>query len=689
MDHPKGTRFYQPAGARLADFGQIRLGGEVGRPAKFLHLSDTPSKRWFSFSHRTRNNLQEYADHVLDMMELHWDMSPASVILSITGGAQDFQLSPMLQSAFSHGLARAAHATNAWVISGGTDSGVMKLVGQALAEYNSQVNCLGIATWGSVHGRQHMKGCNDQDQTIVLERKTPNSSTGVNLERNHTHFLLVDNGKEAINDPSTWGGEIAFRFALEAKYCQKKRVPRVLIVVQGGPKTLESVYEAVRVGSPVVLVADAGGVSTMLHHFLQVARDDRSPDFGRGKVPEEFADKYTDEMSQKYLTEIAHTDRNNRGALITSFALGGVEGASGELDLHILNAIISDTSHIKNEARLRLAVEWNRVDFVERVLVKASDAANIGDVMRHALQVAIELRRVEIIKVLLRHAASLGERVVIKVDFLSLYDPMKRGAPRIFTQSKPLREALAQDEAIRQVGNPTTVEGYKNAIGPFLKEYCPDIEERLDKLCQAAQLQRRRELSAPKRDRSVSGVPDSLDNGFDNSTNRATLSFSDLLLWAVLVRDKELAEVFWDNQKNGRKGDPIRMALLAAQTSKRCAESVQVEREEYEKNAEIFEGWACELLRRCESEEDAMAILLRPHDNWPHTILRTAMRGHPDGSKKFIGETFVQRLVDKQWRGSTFYSSWELPEPKPNAIQILANCMWPGGVIKMQKTERW
>ena len=35
-------------------------------------------------------------------------MPPASVILSITGGAQDFQISPMLQAAFSHGIATAA-----------------------------------------------------------------------------------------------------------------------------------------------------------------------------------------------------------------------------------------------------------------------------------------------------------------------------------------------------------------------------------------------------------------------------------------------------------------------------------------------------------------------------------------------------------------------------------------------------
>jgi len=47
---------------------------------------------------------------VLDLMEKHWDMSPASVLISITGGAQDFVLPPRLNKAFRHGLAKAAQA---------------------------------------------------------------------------------------------------------------------------------------------------------------------------------------------------------------------------------------------------------------------------------------------------------------------------------------------------------------------------------------------------------------------------------------------------------------------------------------------------------------------------------------------------------------------------------------------------
>ena len=178
-------------------------------------------------------------------------MSPASVIISITGGAGDFTLSPMLQTAFFHGLAKAAHATNAWVITGGTDVGVMAMTGLALAEFGAKVNCIGIATWGVINNRHLLEGTRSLDSVVTVERTSKSDHMGANLDRNHTHFLLVDNSKTA---PEAFGGEIAFRFALEAMYCEKKRVPRVLIVMQGGPKTLESVYEAVNKKCPVVLV---------------------------------------------------------------------------------------------------------------------------------------------------------------------------------------------------------------------------------------------------------------------------------------------------------------------------------------------------------------------------------------------------------------------------------------------------
>ena len=127
------------------------------------------------------------------MMQKHWKVSCASVVISITGGAQDFTLPPRLHQTFQHGLAKAAKATNAWIVTGGTDSGVMQLVGTALAEYDAHVACVGIVTWGVVLGREGLEGSAGELREVTRDK--PNSVEGANLEPNHTHYLMVDTGK--------------------------------------------------------------------------------------------------------------------------------------------------------------------------------------------------------------------------------------------------------------------------------------------------------------------------------------------------------------------------------------------------------------------------------------------------------------------------------------------------------------
>lgn len=102
---------------------------------------------------------------------------------------------------------------------GGTNTGVMKHVGEALqgsstfginnnAEITRNVNCIGIATWGIVNDRKRLT--NTKGKTVDYHMTSSFEMTGACLDNNHTHFLLVDSG--LIN---RYGGEIAFRGALE------------------------------------------------------------------------------------------------------------------------------------------------------------------------------------------------------------------------------------------------------------------------------------------------------------------------------------------------------------------------------------------------------------------------------------------------------------------------------------------
>ncbi len=80
-----------------------------------------------------------------------WGLNPPRLILSIVGGYKNFLISHKIKRAFKNGLIKAAASTSAWIITDGTNSGVMKLVGEAVSDerqkYNSQITLLGITTW--------------------------------------------------------------------------------------------------------------------------------------------------------------------------------------------------------------------------------------------------------------------------------------------------------------------------------------------------------------------------------------------------------------------------------------------------------------------------------------------------------------------------------------------------------------
>lgn len=60
-------------------------------------------------------------------------------------------------------------SAGAWIITGGTHTGVMKHVGQAVRDYalssslSGQIVAIGVATWGIIHNREalvHAEVCN-------------------------------------------------------------------------------------------------------------------------------------------------------------------------------------------------------------------------------------------------------------------------------------------------------------------------------------------------------------------------------------------------------------------------------------------------------------------------------------------------------------------------------------------------
>ena len=99
-----------------------------------------------------------------------WGLHRPQLILSVTGGAQKFTLPYRMKKAFKRGLVKAAASTGAWIITGGTNTGVMRLVGEAVADdfHNTNLTVLGIATWGKIAMRDRMIVRISMSQLIMI-----------------------------------------------------------------------------------------------------------------------------------------------------------------------------------------------------------------------------------------------------------------------------------------------------------------------------------------------------------------------------------------------------------------------------------------------------------------------------------------------------------------------------------------
>ena len=157
-----------------------------------------------------------------------------SVILVLGGAAGlDEALAPRLTQLFSRGIARAAADSTALIIDGGTQSGVMAMMGAAFAGRGTRVPLIGVAPAGLVTypGRAE--------------------SADAQLEPNHSHFVLIEG--------DSWGDETATMFDMVRALTS--RAPGVGLVVGGGPVSRGEVLCAVRQKLPLIVVEGTGALA--------------------------------------------------------------------------------------------------------------------------------------------------------------------------------------------------------------------------------------------------------------------------------------------------------------------------------------------------------------------------------------------------------------------------------------------
>lgn len=160
----------------------------------------------------------------------------AAPTVALVGGAAslDEAAQAAIRPLFLQGLVPAVERLAATVIDGGTDSGVMRLIGEARAAGGAGFPLIGVAPMGRV----------------ALTDGPPGADTAV-PEPHHSHLVLVPGDR--WGDESPWLAEVVSVLAAGS--------PSVTVSVGGGPITIEDLENSVAVGRPIVLLGGTGGTT--------------------------------------------------------------------------------------------------------------------------------------------------------------------------------------------------------------------------------------------------------------------------------------------------------------------------------------------------------------------------------------------------------------------------------------------
>lgn len=166
-------------------------------------------------------------------------------VLVLVGGASGISEADMLRlkQLFITEIAPLVQKLGVAVVDGGTDAGIMRLIGQARTEISATFPLIGVAAI---------------DTVTLCDRPVPRPDAAP-LEPNHTHFVLVPGSN--WGDESPWLSRIATLLS--------DGFPSVTLVVNGGEITFQDVSNSVKADRPVVVLNGSGRTADKLAAALR------------------------------------------------------------------------------------------------------------------------------------------------------------------------------------------------------------------------------------------------------------------------------------------------------------------------------------------------------------------------------------------------------------------------------------
>ncbi|XP_077993759.1 transient receptor potential cation channel subfamily M member 2-like [Glandiceps talaboti] len=612
-------------------YGEIEFPGYSVKPAKYIRLDHmTDPKR------------------IVKLMTNWWQLNAPNLLISVTGGAKDFMLTSKLKAAFRTGLTNVALSTNAWIITGGTHTGVMKLVGEAVRDYTlgsgsygrRSIVSIGVVPWGVVHKRENL--INKENRYKVQYQVEDPDSVEASLDPSHSHFILVDDGT-----CNKYGTEIELRGKLERAISEIHQetekdgnltIPTVCLVLEGGPGTLETVRSAIYNDTPVVIVAGSGRAADLLTWAVRNIRTENAKFMQkklRSKVQSMFGQKHMDKSIQLVLDCIKNED------LITIYELNA-KGSEMDIDIAILQSLLK-AKRADQKGQLHLALAMNRIDIAESVLCKEGNW-KVKD-RQQLLEKAFVNNQVEFVKLFIENGVDL--RTFLTVERLTiLYNK--------------IRKTTLLNRLLRRIQSRTSKKRNQRTKGKFtLRDVGHLIKDLADNTYDVLYL---RDVNTYQVQASDQNANKEIGN-----TNVFAKPRRELFLWAVFLNRHEMAKLFLEGMN-----DAMAAALVASRFLKSMArrETDVDDRLRLLDKRKEYEQLAYDILTECykDDEEATLLLLVRPLHFWGNsTCLRLAISAD---DKNFVAHTAVQELLSRIWYGN-------IDRERTSALRLLCCLCFP------------
>uniref|UniRef100_A0A8C9WHW1 Transient receptor potential cation channel, subfamily M, member 7 n=2 Tax=Scleropages formosus TaxID=113540 RepID=A0A8C9WHW1_SCLFO len=605
-------------------------GGSHSYRAKYVRLSHTSQP-----------------ELVLQLLLREWQMELPKMVISVHGGVQNFRLHPRIKQVVGKGLVRAAASTGAWILTDGLNTGVAKHVGDTLKEHSSQSSrklcTIGIAPWGVIENREDLIG-----RDVVAPYQTllaPLSKLDV-LNSMHSHFLLVDDGTVGRH-----GAEVSLRRELE-RHVNLQRiharigqgVPVVALILEGGPNVILTMLEYLQESPPVPVVVCEGtgrAADILAHVYKQTEEGGHLPD---GVETEVIATiKKTFSLSRSDAAHLFQTliECMKYKDVISVFSVESEENQ--DIDVAILRAWLKGTNTSLFD-QLALTLAWNRADIAKNHVFGSGQRLLVSS-LEQVLLDALAMDRVEFVKLLVENGVSMHRFLTVArhnhllprrlslnykitlIDVGLVIEHLMGGTFRCTYTRKWFRVLYNDLQGNGRVRKSSAMSELVGIHSEF------DLSE-----------ERSRRPSAKGRVAPVGST--------DTEKGRFRYPFSELLVWAVLMKRQKMSLFLWQYGEEAMAKALVACKLCRAMAvAAKTSTVVDDTADELKECSNEFGMLAVDLLEQAYREDETMAMKLLTYElkNWSSsTCLKLAVSSR---LRPLVAHTCTQMLLSDMWMG--------------------------------------